>query len=152
MHEKVQTLLHAPKARIGCVLITHIENKNNVFTHFSYMFSLSFMNKENNKNSTSETWFLRNHHWQIFWKFFTKVFFLKFVLNSIFSDIHNQIFFIIPNIDSKCFTIKSKLWFFNVHVRIFPTGWLWSPTVAKNSIIFPTCRISPPQFDYPPRF
>ena len=67
--------------------------------------------------------------------------FLKFVLNSIFSDIHNQIFFIIPNIDSKCFIIKSKLWFFNVHVRIFPTGGLWSPTVARNSVIFPTSRI-----------
>ena len=62
--------------------------------------------------------------------------FLKFVLNSIFSDIHNQIFFIIPNIDSKCFIIKSKLWFFNVHVRIFPTGGLWSPTVAKKIILF----------------
>ena len=35
--------------------------------------------------------------------------FLKFVPNSIFSDIQNQIFFIIRNIDSKCFIIKSKL-------------------------------------------
>ena len=34
---------------------------------------------------------------------------LKFVLNSIFSDIHKKIFFIIPNIDSKCFIKKSKL-------------------------------------------
>ena len=58
--------------------------------------------------------------------------FLKFVLNSIFSDIHNQIFFFIPNTDSKCFMIKSKLRFFNVHVRVFPTGGLWSLTVAKK--------------------
>ena len=32
--------------------------------------------------------------------------FLKFVLNSIFSDIHQKIFFIIPNIDSKMFYNK----------------------------------------------
>ena len=34
LHEKVQTLLHAPKAQIGYVVITHIEHKNNApFLH-----------------------------------------------------------------------------------------------------------------------
>ena len=29
LHEKVQTLLHASKAEIGYIVITHIEHKNN---------------------------------------------------------------------------------------------------------------------------
>ena len=66
--------------------------------------------------------------------------FSEILLNSIFPDTHDQIFFIILNIDSKCFIIKSKLQFFNVHVRIFATGGLWSPIVAKSSIIFSTSR------------
>ena len=38
-HEKVQTLLHASKAPIGCVIITHIEHKNNTpFLHVLFVF------------------------------------------------------------------------------------------------------------------
>ena len=34
LHEKVQTLLHASKAQIGYIVITHIEHKNNApFLH-----------------------------------------------------------------------------------------------------------------------
>ena len=34
MHEKVKTILHAPKASIDCVVSTNIENKNNApFLH-----------------------------------------------------------------------------------------------------------------------
>ena len=39
LHEKVQTLLHASKAQIGCVVITHIEHKNNaLFLHVLVVF------------------------------------------------------------------------------------------------------------------
>ena len=38
--------------------------------------------------------------------------FLKFVLNSIFSDIHEKIFFIIPNIDWKMFYNKKQIMIF----------------------------------------
>ena len=38
-HEKVRTLLHASKASIGCVIITHTEHKNNApFLHVSVVF------------------------------------------------------------------------------------------------------------------
>ena len=60
------------------------------------MFWLTFVN--NAKPSLTD--FLKIIHRNIF---------LKFELNSIFSDIHNQISFIIPNIDSKCFIIKDKI-------------------------------------------
>ena len=58
--------------------------------------------------------------------------FLKIVHRTIFSeilfsDIHNQIFFIVPNIDSRCFIIKS-----NPVCQDFPYWRIVVPTVAKK--------------------
>ena len=58
--------------------------------------------------------------------------FLKFVLNSIFSDIHNQIFFIFPNIDPQCFIIKN-----NPACQDFPYWRIVIPTLAKKFNYFP---------------
>ena len=39
LHEKVQTLLHVSEDQIGCVVITHIEHKNNApFLHVLVVF------------------------------------------------------------------------------------------------------------------